>query len=150
MNDAKNKLTRKVGPLPVYAWALLAVAGYLAWRHFSGSSSSASSNPSTAAMDGSNPLTAGTTNGTLPGSAGGSGSTTENVYNYYSTGKAQPHPKGHTHDKGGHGHHDKPHHPRPSHGPGGKGTGGPAPKPRRRKKPQPVPGGGGARPFVPE
>jgi hypothetical protein len=38
--------TRKVGPLPVYAWAALAIGGYLVLRKFS-SSASAASTPAT-------------------------------------------------------------------------------------------------------
>lgn len=34
-------ISRKVGPLPLYAWVALAVAGYLVYRHFHGGSSSA-------------------------------------------------------------------------------------------------------------
>lgn len=34
----KARVTRKVGPLPVYGWVLLIGGAYLAYRHFSGSS----------------------------------------------------------------------------------------------------------------
>lgn len=38
---APRELTRKAGPLPVYAWALLALAAFLVYRHSAGSASAA-------------------------------------------------------------------------------------------------------------
>jgi hypothetical protein len=38
-------LTRKVGPLPVYAWAALAIGGYLVLRKFSGAAAGGGASP---------------------------------------------------------------------------------------------------------
>lgn len=36
-------VTRRVGPLPVWAWVVLAIAAYLAWQHYQSSKTAASS-----------------------------------------------------------------------------------------------------------
>jgi hypothetical protein len=49
-----GRLTAKVGPLPVYAWALIIVGvGYLAYRHYAGGSGSGSSGLATSGAAGS-------------------------------------------------------------------------------------------------
>lgn len=39
-----NPVTRKLGPLPAYGWALLAIGGYLGWQYLKGTSAAASPN----------------------------------------------------------------------------------------------------------
>lgn len=62
----KGRLTAKVGPLPVYAWALIIVGGYLAYRRFAGSSTGAGASSAS-------PATPNT--GDVGGTVGGAGDT---------------------------------------------------------------------------
>lgn len=80
-----NQLTRKVGPLPVYAWALLLIAAYLAYNHFK---NAGATNSASTAADTTN--SASGTGTYVPGFDAASGGIngaytpgTGNVYNYY-------------------------------------------------------------------
>lgn len=64
-----NVLTRKIGPAPVYVWALAAVAGYLLYRHFAGAAAS----PSAVAVAPSTGDTSGATGAAGTGGSGDSG-----------------------------------------------------------------------------
>lgn len=70
--DLKTRLTAKVGPLPVYAWAVIAVGGFYLWNHYrSTSSQNASVTP-----QGSD--TAGMVSGDTGAGAGGGSSSGDN------------------------------------------------------------------------
>lgn len=47
------RLTRKLGPLPVYAWALIALGAFLLWRHYKGGAATGSAGSS---PTGTNPV----------------------------------------------------------------------------------------------
>lgn len=49
-----ERLRRKLGPLPVYAWALIAVGAFLLWRHYKGNAATGSAGSST--PTGTNPV----------------------------------------------------------------------------------------------
>lgn len=49
-----ERLSRKLGPLPVYAWALIAVGAFLLWRHYKGNAATGSAGSST--PTGTNPV----------------------------------------------------------------------------------------------
>ena len=48
-----ERLGRKLGPLPVYAWAIIAVGAFLLWRHYKGNAATGSAG---AAPTGTNPV----------------------------------------------------------------------------------------------
>ncbi len=73
---AGDALTRKLGPLPVWAWALVVVGAYLLYKHYQGTSAGAAAAASPAAT--SNPLPAGDMSGGGQGS-GGAGTTPPNA-----------------------------------------------------------------------
>ena len=79
MASVADRLTRKVGPLPVWGWAALILIAYVAYNHFKGSSK-ASGAPSTTDAQGTyvppfDAASGGINGAYTPG--------TGNVYNYY-------------------------------------------------------------------
>ena len=62
----KDRLGHKVGPLPVYGWAIVAVVGYLGYKHFAGASTA-----STASTTANTTPTTDTTGAAGTGSSGG-------------------------------------------------------------------------------
>lgn len=74
-------LTRKVGPLPAWAWAALLLVGYFLYTRMKGSSTAGSSTTSSTGAD-MNPVPA-ATDQTDSGLGGGFGGGPTNIYNYY-------------------------------------------------------------------
>lgn len=69
---ATSQLTRKIGPLPLYAWAGVVVVAYLLYRHFKGASSSSSALGGTAADTAQTYVPAGDQSGSGSSDAGSS------------------------------------------------------------------------------
>lgn len=66
-----GRLTAKVGPFPVWAWVLAALAGYLAYRRFAGGGSSTATLSPTATSADSNATPVGLDSGSPPASGAG-------------------------------------------------------------------------------
>lgn len=89
---ALGAITRKAGPLPVWAWAAVVLVGYLAYKHLKGSSATSAQAPDTTQTDQNTYVPGFDAAGA--GGGGGIGDTTlpQTIYNYYYPPGSSPPP----------------------------------------------------------